>query len=96
MYALSGASLSVDGLGVTEHRLGSHGVMALCNLALANGNIARPGTGINPLRGQNNVQGASDSGCLPAHFVGINCSMIRSCPPVTNRSLGVLFPPAEE
>ena len=48
MYALSGASLSVHGLGVTEHRWGSHGVMALCNVALATGNIARPGTGINP------------------------------------------------
>ena len=70
MYATSGASLSVHGLGVTEHRWGSHGVMALCDLALATGNIGRPGTGINPLRGQNNVQGASDSGCLPTHFVG--------------------------
>jgi formate dehydrogenase major subunit len=70
MYATSGASLSVHGLGVTEHRWGSHGVMALCDLALATGNIGRPGTGINPLRGQNNVQGASDSGCLPTHFLG--------------------------
>jgi formate dehydrogenase major subunit len=70
MYATSGASLSVHGLGVTEHRWGSHGVMALVDLALATGNIARPGTGINPLRGQNNVQGASDSGCLPTHFIG--------------------------
>lgn len=70
MYAGSGASLSVHGLGVTEHRWGSHGVMALCNLALATGHIARPGTGINPLRGQNNVQGASDSGCLPTHYIG--------------------------
>jgi predicted molibdopterin-dependent oxidoreductase YjgC len=55
---------------VTEHRWGSHGVMALCDLALATGNVGRPGTGINPLRGQNNVQGASDSGCLPTHFAG--------------------------
>jgi len=69
MYARSGASLALHGLGMTEHRWGSHGVMALCDLALATGNIARPGTGINPLRGQNNVQGASDSGCLPTHFV---------------------------
>ena len=44
--------------------------MALCNLALATGNIGRPGTGINPLRGQNNVQGASDAGCLPTYFAG--------------------------
>jgi formate dehydrogenase major subunit len=70
LYATSGASLSLHGLGVTEHRWGSHGVMALCDVALATGNIGRPGTGINPLRGQNNVQGASDSGCLPSHFVG--------------------------
>lgn len=69
-YAASGASLSVHGLGVTEHRWGSHGVIALCNLALATGNVGRPGTGINPLRGQNNVQGASDSGCLPTFFTG--------------------------
>jgi formate dehydrogenase major subunit len=70
LYASSGASLSVHGLGVTEHRWGSHGVIALCNLALATGNIGRSGTGINPLRGQNNVQGASDSGCLPNYFTG--------------------------
>jgi formate dehydrogenase major subunit len=69
-YATSGASLCVHGLGVTEHRWGSHGVMALVNLALATGNIGRPGTGINPLRGQNNVQGASDVGCLPTYFAG--------------------------
>lgn len=69
-YATSGASLSVHGLGMTEHRWGSHGVMALVNLALATGNIGKSGTGINPLRGQNNVQGASDVGCLPTYFAG--------------------------
>ena len=70
LYGSSGASLCVHGLGVTEHRWGSHGVIALCNLALATGNIGKPGTGINPLRGQNNVQGASDMGCLPTYFAG--------------------------
>jgi len=69
-YASSGASFCAHGLGVTEHRWGSHGVIALVNLALATGNLARPGTGINPLRGQNNVQGASDVGCLPTYFAG--------------------------
>jgi formate dehydrogenase major subunit len=69
-YASSGASLCMHGLGVTEHRWGSHGVIALVNLALATGNIGRPGTGINPLRGQNNVQGASDVGCIPTYFAG--------------------------
>ena len=70
LYAGSGASLCVHGLGMTEHRWGSHGVMALVDLALATGHIGRPGTGINPLRGQNNVQGASDVGCLPTFFAG--------------------------
>ncbi|MEK7300970.1 MAG: molybdopterin-dependent oxidoreductase, partial [Nitrospirota bacterium] len=70
LYATSGASLCVHGLGVTEHRWGSHGVMALVDLALATGNLGKPGTGINPLRGQNNVQGASDVGCLPTFFTG--------------------------
>jgi formate dehydrogenase alpha subunit len=69
-YAKSGASLCIHGLGVTEHRWGSHGVIAICNLALATGNVGRPGTGVNPLRGQNNVQGASDVGCLPTYFSG--------------------------
>ncbi|HPV83490.1 MAG TPA: molybdopterin-dependent oxidoreductase, partial [Nitrospira sp.] len=64
-YATSGGSMAVHGLGMTEHRWGSHGVMALVNLALATGNIGKPGTGINPLRGQNNVQGACDVGSLP-------------------------------
>ncbi len=70
LYARSGGSMALHGLGVTEHRWGSHGVMALVNLALATGNIGKPGTGINPLRGQNNVQGASDVGCLPTFFAG--------------------------
>ena len=69
-YGSSSASLCVHGLGVTEHRWGSHGVIALCNLAMATGNIGKPGAGINPLRGQNNVQGASDMGCLPTYFAG--------------------------
>ena len=69
-YATSGGSMAVHGLGMTEHRWGSHGVMALVNLALATGNIGKPGTGINPLRGQNNVQGACDVGSLPTYFAG--------------------------
>ena len=70
MYAQSGASMCIHGLGVTEHKFGSHGVIALCNLALATGNVGRVGTGINPLRGQNNVQGACDVGSMPTYFCG--------------------------
>jgi formate dehydrogenase major subunit len=70
LYAESGASMCIHGLGVTEHKFGSHGVIALCDLALATGNVGRVGTGINPLRGQNNVQGACDVGSMPTYFCG--------------------------
>ncbi len=58
------------GLGVTEHSQGSTMVMAMANLAMATGNIGRSGVGINPLRGQNNVQGACDMGSFPHEFPG--------------------------
>lgn len=70
LYSQSGGSMCIHGLGVTEHKFGSHGVIALCNLALATGNVGRIGTGINPLRGQNNVQGACDVGSMPTYFCG--------------------------
>ncbi|AOW09650.1 formate dehydrogenase subunit alpha [Flavobacterium gilvum] len=53
------------GLGVTEHSQGSHAVMLIADLAMITGNIGRRGVGVNPLRGQNNVQGAADMGCQP-------------------------------
>ncbi len=58
------------GLGVTEHSQGSTMVMAMANLAMATGNIGRIGVGVNPLRGQNNVQGACDMGSFPHEFSG--------------------------
>jgi len=57
-------------LGVTEHICGVENVQSLCNLALMTGHIGREGTGINPMRGQNNIQGAGDSGALPNNYVG--------------------------
>ncbi len=57
-------------LGITEHICGVENVQCLCNLALMTGNIGREGTGINPMRGQNNIQGAGDSGALPNNYVG--------------------------
>lgn len=57
-------------LGVTEHSTGTQGVMALSNIALVNGKLGRPGCGVNPIRGQNNVQGACDMGALPADLPG--------------------------
>ncbi len=67
----SGANGAVYyGLGVTEHSQGSTMVMGLANLAMLTGNIGRPGVGINPLRGQNNVQGACDMGSFPHELPG--------------------------
>jgi len=57
-------------MGITQHTAGTHGVMSLSNLALITGNIGRENAGINPLRGQNNVQGACDMGCLPSDLPG--------------------------
>ena len=58
------------GLGVTEHSQGSTTVMAIANLAMMTGNIGKPGTGVNPLRGQNNVQGSCDMGSFPHEYPG--------------------------
>ncbi len=57
-------------LGITEHICGVENVQSLCNLALMTGNVGREGTGINPMRGQNNIQGAGDSGAIPDKFPG--------------------------
>jgi formate dehydrogenase major subunit len=69
LYA-AGPSIAFHGLGVTEHEQGTDGVTALANLALLTGNVGRPGTGVNPLRGQNNVQGAAHMGCEPSRLPG--------------------------
>jgi len=52
-------------MGITQHITGVNNVLSTANLAMLTGNIGRPGTGVNPLRGQNNVQGACDVGALP-------------------------------
>ncbi len=57
-------------LGITEHICGVDNVQSLCNLVLMTGNIGKEGTGINPMRGQNNIQGAGDAGALPNNYVG--------------------------
>jgi formate dehydrogenase major subunit len=70
LYATGGNGAIYYGLGVTEHSQGSSTVMAIANLAMATGNIGRPGVGVNPLRGQNNVQGACDMGSFPHELAG--------------------------
>jgi formate dehydrogenase major subunit len=70
LYATGGNGAIYYGLGVTEHSQGTTTVMAMANLAMATGNIGRRGVGVNPLRGQNNVQGACDMGSFPHEFTG--------------------------
>ncbi|MBZ0229554.1 MAG: formate dehydrogenase subunit alpha, partial [Bauldia sp.] len=70
LYATGGNGAFYYGLGVTEHSQGSTTVMAIANLAMATGNIGRPGVGVNPLRGQNNVQGSCDMGSFPHELPG--------------------------
>jgi formate dehydrogenase major subunit len=70
LYATGGNGAIYYGLGVTEHSQGTTAVMAIANLAMATGNIGRPGVGVSPLRGQNNVQGSCDMGSFPHELSG--------------------------
>ncbi|MFN0219635.1 MAG: formate dehydrogenase subunit alpha [Hyphomicrobium sp.] len=70
LFATGGNAAIYYGLGVTEHSQGSTMVMAMANLAMATGNIGREGVGVNPLRGQNNVQGSCDMGSFPHELPG--------------------------
>lgn len=70
MYGRANTAAIMYCLGVTEHTTGTAGVLSLSNLAMAAGKIGRPGCGVNPLRGQNNVQGACDMGANPDNFPG--------------------------
>ncbi|MFJ8952881.1 formate dehydrogenase subunit alpha [Streptomyces sp. NPDC102381] len=70
LYASAGNGAIYYGLGVTEHSQGSTMVMGMANLAMACGNIGRDGVGVNPLRGQNNVQGSCDMGSFPHELPG--------------------------
>jgi len=70
LYATGGNGAIYYGLGVTEHSQGSTMVIGMANLAMATGNIGKRGVGVNPLRGQNNVQGSCDMGSFPHEFSG--------------------------
>ena len=70
LYATHRPAMAFHGLGLTEHVQGTEGVMCLVNLALLTGNIGCPGAGVNPLRGQNNVQGSAHMGCDPGILTG--------------------------
>ena len=83
MYASAGAASILYCMGITQHLNGVNNVYGLSNLALATGNLGKPGGGVNPLRGQNNVQGACDVGALPNVYTGYQ--------PVTNPEVQIKF-----
>ena len=70
LYASTKPASILYSLGITEHSHGTDNVFALSNMALLTGNIGKPSTGVNPIRGQNNVQGSCDMGCLPDSYPG--------------------------
>jgi len=70
LYATSKPAAILYAMGITQHSHGTDNVLAVANLAMLTGNIGKPGSGVNPLRGQNNVQGACDVGALPNVFTG--------------------------
>jgi len=81
LYATGGNAAIYYGLGVTEHAQGSTTVMGIANLAMATGNVGREGVGVNPLRGQNNVQGSCDMGSFPHELPGyrhVSDSIVRA------------------
>lgn len=69
-YSQAKRAMILYGMGITQYMSGTNNVISLANLALICGHIGKPGTGVNPLRGQNNVQGACDMGCLPNVYPG--------------------------
>ncbi len=70
MYGKADKAFIAYAMGITQHTNGTDNVKSMANLALVTGNLGREGTGVNPLRGQNNVQGACDMGCLPTDYPG--------------------------
>ena len=70
MYATNSPATILYAMGITQHSHGTDNVIAIANLAMLTGNIGKPSTGVNPLRGQNNVQGACDMGALPNVYPG--------------------------
>ncbi|SIT75853.1 formate dehydrogenase subunit alpha [Pontibaca methylaminivorans] len=93
LYATGGNASIYYGLGVTEHAQGSTAVIAIANLAMLTGNIGRPGVGVNPLRGQNNVQGSCDMGSFPHELPGYRHVKNKDVREIYERAWGVPIDP---
>lgn len=93
-YSQARRAFIAYGMGITQFQSGTHNVIAVANLALVCGQLGRPGTGVNPLRGQNNVQGACDMGCLPDVYPGYQKVSDPEVREKFARAWGVEQPPA--
>ncbi|WP_304619163.1 formate dehydrogenase subunit alpha [Paracoccus sediminilitoris] len=93
LFATGGNGAIYYGLGVTEHSQGSTTVMSIANLAMLTGNIGRPGVGVNPLRGQNNVQGACDMGSFPHELPGYRHVKLPDVRAIFEQAWGVAIDP---
>ncbi|WP_299358842.1 formate dehydrogenase subunit alpha [uncultured Paracoccus sp.] len=93
LYATQGNGAIYYGLGVTEHSQGTTTVMAIANLAMLTGNIGREGVGVNPLRGQNNVQGSCDMGSFPHELPGYRHVKLPEARAVFEQAWGVPIDP---
>jgi len=91
-YGQAERAAIVYAMGITQHTTGTDNVLALANLALATGNLGREGVGVNPLRGQNNVQGACDMGALPGDFPGYQKVADAECRAKFERAWGTRLP----
>lgn len=93
IYAESEAAVICYAMGVTQHSTGTDNVKSICNLAMLTGNIGRPGTGVDPLRGQNNVQGSCDMGGLPVTYPGYQAVTNEAVRAKFEAAWGVPLPP---
>ncbi|MDB6179862.1 formate dehydrogenase subunit alpha [Paracoccus fistulariae] len=93
LYATGGNGAIYYGLGVTEHSQGSTTVIGIANLAMLTGNIGRPGVGVNPLRGQNNVQGSCDMGSFPHELPGYRHVKLPEVRAIYEQAWGVQIDP---
>jgi formate dehydrogenase alpha subunit len=93
LYAKSESATIIYTLGITEHIDGTQGVLSLANLAMLTGNVGRRSTGVDPLRGQNNVQGACDMGALPNVLSGYQSVANEETREKFERAWGCILPP---
>jgi formate dehydrogenase major subunit len=93
LYAQAGNAAICYAMGLTQHRTGTDNVKSVCNLAMLTGNIGRAGTGVDPLRGQNNVQGACDMGGLPTVYTAYQAVTNEAARAKFEQAWGVALPP---